>query len=548
MKIPQDYAKRLDFFFETLRKCLVSRDQRRDQCKMLRSYYLYGCGVTDDPNSTYNKIYAHIDQLTSLMFSAETTRFYVSPSITESDIELHKSPVMSQALLEDWHETNGDVIFGLALKWAFVHNSSFIKSRWADGELQQFPVYQYDVGVLREDVQGLDRQEAVVHCYYISKHQLENELKEHPRKYDILKRVSAAPRPRDESIGGMEKIALSTTTPTVMGNLDIQTVLNNQYTASVAEDLVQMFELYVWDDEKHDYNVLTFAEPNIIIWDRQMEDMWIKAELPLVQICPNPDPTYFFGISEVERLVPLQRLRNERMDQVRHLCNLQAHPPKILMGFPGAVDEMALALDTQQGILNAEFPSANAKSMAPEIPEDIYREIREIDQMFEDVSGISGVLKGQGEAGVRSNAHAKNLANFGSSRARQKALLVEDSLEKIATMMVRAKMRYDADSEYRSSDGTKFKPFQFTDHFIAKIDAHSSSPIFVEDLRQLAIQMLQLKMITREDAITMMDAPMPQLLKMKLRTIIEPAEQQQAQQQAQAEQAKHGAKPKLVKK
>jgi hypothetical protein len=50
--------------------------------------------------------------------------------------------------------------------------------------------------------------------------------------------------------------------------------------------------------------------------------------------------------------------------------------------------------------------------------------------MFEEASGIVNVLQGKGETGVRSSGHASQLARLGSSRARKRALVVEDALEK----------------------------------------------------------------------------------------------------------------------
>jgi hypothetical protein len=315
-------------------------------------------------------------------------------------------------------------------------------------------------------------------------------------------------------------------------------MLNHRDLTTVAEDLIEMCELWVWDSDEHDYQVCTFAEPNQVVWDRPCKDVWVPKEHMFVQICPNPDPNYFYGLSEVERLIPLQRLRNERMDQVRHLLNLQTKPPKVLSGFSGSNDEVALALDSPNGIVVSEIPTAQGKVIQPTIPEDVYREIREIDTMFEEVSGISGILQGKSEPGVRSNAHAKNLAQFGSSRARKRALVIEDSLEKMGTLYVQAFQRYDDKHSYRGEDGIEFHPWQFTEDYVCKIDAHSSSPIFVEDNRTLALKLFEAKAIDRESLIDITDPPMAGLLKLRLETRILPAEKEQAAQAAAA-----GAKP-----
>ncbi len=69
----------------------------------------------------------------------------------------------------------------------------------------------------------------------------------------------------------------------------------------------------------------------------------------------------------------------------------------------------------------------SVEQMAPSIPNDLFREIAEIDQMFEEASGIVNVLQGRGESGVRSAGHASQLARLGSSRAKKRALIIEST-------------------------------------------------------------------------------------------------------------------------
>jgi len=75
--------------------------------------------------------------------------------------------------------------------------------------------------------------------------------------------------------------------------------------------------------------------------------------------------------------------------------------------------------------------------------------------MFAEVSGISSVLSGRGEQGVRSQGHAQQLARLGSSRAKRRALQVEESLEKIATLYMKVMQAYDK-TQYQTEDGLKF--------------------------------------------------------------------------------------------
>jgi rRNA pseudouridine-1189 N-methylase Emg1 (Nep1/Mra1 family) len=136
--------------------------------------------------------------------------------------------------------------------------------------------------------------------------------------------------------------------------------------------------------------------------------------------------------------------------------------------------------------------------------------------MFSEASGISSVLQGKGESGVRSSGHASQLARLGSSRAKKRALIVEDALEKVATLYLKLMQVYDA-KHYKDEAGNTFIAEQFTDDYVVKVDAHSNSPIFTEDLRQLAFNLFKAKAIDTESLLDLLEPPMKQLLKDKLK-------------------------------
>jgi hypothetical protein len=58
-----------------------------------------------------------------------------------------------------------------------------------------------------------------------------------------------------------------------------------------------MYELWVWNDETQDYQVVTMADPDIFIYDRPGASVFLRGELPFVQICPNPQFDYYWGQS-----------------------------------------------------------------------------------------------------------------------------------------------------------------------------------------------------------------------------------------------------------
>jgi hypothetical protein len=318
----------------------------------------------------------------------------------------------------------------------------------------------------------------------------------------------------------------------------------NRYKATVAEDTVEMTELWVWNDDTKDYQVVTKADPDVIIYDRPGESVFLKGELPFVQISPNPLYDYYWGGSEVQRLVFLQQLRNKRMTEILDLLSKQVSPPTALIGFTGILDEKNFALNRAGGLLATDMPNAKVEKLAPTIPPDLFKEIGEIDLMFEEASGIVSVLQGRGEAGVRSSGHASQLARLGSSRAKKRALIIEDSLEKLATLYLKCMQTYD-NTHFKDMDGRKFIAEQFTKDFVVKVDAHSNSPIFMEDMRQLAFNLFKAQVIDKESLLDLLEPPMKQLLKDRLKKMEAKGEAQAMAKQAQQPPPKAEGKPDL---
>ena len=537
MKIPAAPLDREFFYLDLIQKCLVSRDERKSDYAGLRSWYLFGNGPSETP-ALYNKIYPHIDQLTSFLYSAETTRFSINIGAAVNEAEHTKIPTLTRALNDEWLNSNADQVFSQAVSWSLAYASTFVKLIINNG-IHPYMVEPGCIGVLREDSPYTDRQEAVVQTYYITKSELYARLYSHPNRDKIVKRVSATQHERTEVANGVEKIILSASNPTMYGNVNLDLSGMNRYKATVAEETVEMTELWVWNDDTSDYQVVTRAEPDIIIYDRAGESVFLKGELPFIQVCPNPQYDYYWGTSEVARLIYLQQLRTKRMSEILDLLSKQVSPPTALIGFTGILDEKNFALNRAGGLLATDMPNAKVEKLAPTIPPDLFKEIGEIDAMFEEASGISSILQGKGESGVRSTGHASQLARLGSSRAKKRALIIEDSLEKLATLYLKCMQVYD-NTHFKDVQGVPFIAEQFTKDFVVKVDAHSNSPIFMEDLRQLAFNLFKAQVIDKESLLDLLEPPMKQLLKDRLKVM----EQKQAEKAAQQPPPKEKAPPK----
>jgi hypothetical protein len=537
MRIPSDPLHREQFYLDLIDKCFVSVEERKADYATLRSYYLFG-SPPEEPPALFNKIFPHLDQLTSFLYSAETTRFTINIGAEVSPQEHRKIPTLTNLLNDEWLNSNCDQVFSTALTWALAFGTTYVKLIVNNG-IHPYMVEPASVGVLREDTPYTDRQEAMAQRYYITKSELYARLYSHPKRDQIVKRVTSSYKPQQIEIpDGIDRIILSQSNPTMVGTVNLDLSGMNRYKAKVSEETIEMTELWVWNDDTLDYQVVTIAEPDVIIYDRPGEQVFLKGELPFVQICPNPMYDYYWGQSEVQRLVFLQSLRNKRMEEILDLLSKQVAPPTALIGFTGILDEKNFALNRAGGLLATDMPNAKVEKLAPQMPGDLFEVIREVDQMFAEASGITSVLSGRGETGVRSQGHASQLARLGSSRAKKRALIVEDSLEKVSTLYMKALQAYD-NTHLTDSEGNKFIPEQFTNNYVVKVDAHSNSPIFTEDLRQLAFNMFKAGAIDKESLIDLLEPPMKQLLKEKLKR----NEAKQAQQPPQ--QQKPEGKPDL---
>jgi len=515
MRIPSNNADREEFYLSTMQKCLVSKEERRADYTTLRAYYLFGAGP-EDPPAYFNKINPHLDQLTSFLYSAETTRFSIALGASVNPMEHRKSPSLTTALNDEWLNSNADQVFSTALNWALVYNSTFIKLVVNNG-IHPYMIEPSAIGVLREDTPYTDRQEAIVQTYYITKSDLYARLYSHPKREEIVSRVSSGYQINESDIPeAVNRIVMSQTDPTIYGNVNMDLYGMNRYKPRVAEETIEMHELWVWNDETMDYQVVTVGVPDVIIYDRPGASMFLKGECPFVQVCPNPLYDYYWGASECQKLLLLQQLRNTRMTEILDLLSKQVSPPTALVGFTGILDEKNFALNRAGGLLATDMPNAKVERLGPTMPSDLFEVLHEIDSMFSEVSGISNVLEGKGESGVRSAGHASQLARLGSSRAKKRALIVEDSLEKVATLYLKLMQQYDP-THFTDTEGQPFIAEQFTKDFVVKVDAHSNSPIFTEDLKSLAFNLFKAQAIDKESLIDLLEPPMKQLLKDKLK-------------------------------
>lgn len=555
MKLPEGAIEREQFYSEVVSACFASLEKRKETYAYLMHFFTYGC-APEEGETAYNKIFPILDTLTAFLYSADSTRFsaHIGPEVPKN--EWDKAAPISKAVNSEWINSGADMKFSEGLTLSLVYGSSFLKTLVKDGHMVPHVVEPHCLGVYREDVNGMDRQEAIVHSYYITKSQLENELDQHPNKTAILKRITERPKTQEDDMpNGLRRIIVTNAagvpplTPggTARGNGAGAIGFSAQvdYVPNVAQGLVEMCELWVWSDKAGDWQTVTMADGRVCVYDRP--NIFVPGQHPFTQICPNPRHGYFWGEPEVARLTGLQGWRNLRVAEIKDLLAKQVTPPTSLEGWTGAVDEVDFALNKAGGVLVSSEPMAKVNRFKPDISADIWNDVREIDEMFSEAAALPNILMGRGETGVRSGRQTSELSRLGSARIKKRALVVEDSLDSLSTKMYKAMRRYDADHYETEPTELGAKPVKFIlkqapDDLMIRVDAHSNSPLFVEDQKALAGEMIEVHAIDRESYIEMLNPPMKDVLLRRLKANEAKeiaAAKAKAQHEEQIEREKH---------
>lgn len=526
---------------------MASRQRRLEEYAQMRGYYFFGTGGNAGP-SAWNLIYPHLDTVTSFLYASDSTRFSVKMGAHAPRSDYSRTGAFAKLIMEEWKKSNADIIYQMGILWALVYDSTLIKHIRRGGQVYPFMVDPACFGVYREDVPMLDRQEAFVHVYYMTKTDLAKRIALHPRKDEILKAASESYTKQDTASAVppiIERVTMTSGQPgsgmtSVVGEANLPLSSQPDYIAQLDVPVIEMQEIYVWNDAEDDYQVCTMASENAVVFDRRNIFMPrtrdFEGEHGFVQICPNPLPEYFWGQSEVSKLAPIQDKLNSRMDDIERLEQKQVDPPNAWGGMGLPEDKLA-GFNSPGADIAIGDPNFKRETFVPVIPEHIYGSISRFQEQMDTTSGLPNVVQGKGESGVRSAGHAGKLLTVGSARAKKRGQIVEDSLEKGATLYGRCLYVDETDELYDDKDHV-FIPAQMSPHFIVEVDAHSNSPVFMEQQASLSDRLLKAKAINRERYIQMNHPPMEDELLRDLKEKIEPAEKAAAEAKMALEAAK----------
>ena len=521
-----------DWAKEIIDECRKSSEQRRDLNKMMRSYYY--TGTADGSVAIYNRCYPHIERLSAFLYSPTDVRFDIEFDETEDEATHAMGHAAARRLNRDFHRKNLDLSFASAVSGGLVDGCNILKCVWGSDGLEGWVIRPQFFGVLREDIDDLDRQEAFVHSTYMTPTAFERTIAEHPERgkiMDAVKQSSMTNRERDEFeddyfhqiiVGGTQPVSLTTSSGSGMvGIVGVPTPILD---AKVATSLVRLDELWVQDRDRQDYTTIRLVRPDMVIegndrrrnlsglTDTLGKNSEMKGFQPFVKVCPNDVNGYFWGQSEIANIYRLQDDLNDQLRTIRRLMALRGDPPRSATGFAGMNLEKYKAFKRPGGFVSEENPTAKMTDHTPDIPPEIFTRLDKTIEMFDDVAGFTPILQGQGAPGVRSQSQANSLARNASPRMRDRSLLVERQCTEWGEFNFR--MLQAKDAEVMQADAkTRFLLNQLPDDAKVIVDSHTSSPVYQEDAERRAFLLHRAGAIDAEDLIMLTHPPHEDMLR-----------------------------------
>lgn len=585
MKIPRSSLEK--FVKEVVTECQVSQVDRITRGEFYKNYFLYG-GENAESAAMYNKTFAYIDDLESLLYSPVNLRFHLGDPDMPSILEQAKGRAAAAKLRQMVRKSDTDTMISSAVGGSLVEGKTFIKQSFKGGMLCPEFVRPGAMGVMRESHDKLDENmEAFTHSFLITPYQLHRLVANHPDRETILRKakrytisgldgLQEAGANKQVIVGGLYPFqpAGSPTPNTTRGIVDWMASPNPTLAPNVAASMLRMDEVWIWDDDRSDWATFQLIGDDLLIFgkyqivnamahntDSQQSAPELKGKHPFSEFTPNPTPGYFWARSEIPLVMSLQEAINSRLNGINRLLRKQEDPPKHFSGSTG-VNQNALAKFNKPGGYWSDANS-NAKitEMPPSIQADLWASLHEYERMFDDLGGLPPIARGRGEAGVRSQGHAETLVRMFSPRFKDRALLVERDVEALGGLMLDlAKAHVDkkmyawvpeASAAGQNADKSPLieppapgmVPVLFTfagldDDLTLTVDSHSSSPAFLADAKALVFDLFKIGAMDPVDVINAVDAPNPEEL-------VAGVERRSAQKQAQiAELAKtdpHGA-------
>lgn len=530
MILPESTQKLGPWAFNIVDRCRVSVGQRAALARSLKQWRY--TGSPDGNSAIINRLDHHIDRKASYLFSPNDLRFHIDFTHTYGKDILDKAEVASRALTRQFERQDIDLEFGLGVDDGLTYGCSIPKLVWTADGVACFLKMPWEMGVYRED-RDFMRQEAYCETSYVTPFDFWRLVSRLPNGAELFKRARQYSRSRSsnqDETNYFHQVLIAGTSPVVQTDMPYTQQVGGVVQASndpggaildpdVANELICLHELWIWDDLRDDFTTIRVSEPDILISPQfRRTNEFVPHYHPYGFIQPNRRHGYTWGASELSQLIKLQWLLRDRVEDVKKLMGLQYDRLLAFIGQSGMNDEMYDRFK-QAGYITME--TGDVKDLTPKLPDAAFADIKEIMEFMDEVSGFQNILSGQGEPGVRAGSHAQTLMKTASPRLRDQALTVERQCADLGDKIYACMAAKDPQA-YWTGDGrepgTEFLLGQLPDDRRVTVDSHSSSPIYEEDHKDIAGFLAKIGAIDGEDAIEMLPGvPRKDILKERLR-------------------------------
>lgn len=560
MRIPRKDVGR--FVREIADQCMSSRIDRTNRGLFFQQYASTGSSDPGTP-AMFNKTYASIDDLDSLLFSPVSLRFHISDNDIPNIVNEAKCRAAASKIRHFCRQSDSDTLISQAVGSGLVKGIGLTKQLYKDEDFGAYLVEPENFGVFRENHNKLDKDmEAFSHSMLITRYQFERLIAGRPDEAELRKKARKYMR---QATGGLADTRGSAMNIVVGGIYPLQAAGQNtganpsrgivdwmsqpkpSLDPAVEAEMLDMQEVWIWDDERDDWATFQIIGSDILLLGRYqilnalaydpntgVSSPTLKGVHPFSLFCPNPIHGYFWGWSEIAKLIFLQEAINARIIGMNKMLRKQEDPSTKFVGSTG-VNQMALSrFNKPGGYYTDSNPNAKIERDTTNVPQDLWMALHEYERMFDELMGIPPIAKGMGESGVRSAQHAETLVRMFSPRFKDRALLIERNVEEfgaltldLARAHVKKKMiawvpREAAGVEASDPAEDKFlippakglAPVYFTFADLPKdvsltVDAHSSSPAFSAEAKGLAFDLLKVGAMSPLELIDHVDAPNP---------------------------------------
>jgi hypothetical protein len=543
LRIPNNAERLNEWTKDVIDECMASSEERGMIYTRATQYYY--SGTADARAAIYNKIKNFIDKLSGFLMQPTDVRFQLVFDTSEPENVLERAQLMSEKLTADYKQTDSDITFSEAVTWSLINGAYLLKHTPDHEGFRCAPVHPQNFGVLGETILNLDEQEAFCHVSYPTLSRLRSMLDEakHPRTTAIMQRLREAANStkRDEEepsffhqmvVGGLNPVGNMGEPSAAAGIVNVFPTPTPWRPQRRLGPTVKHCELWIKDAARDgDYTTIqaVYGADMIIIEgeDTRRNLSKVPGRHPFVKVQAQPTPGYFWGRSMIADVQMLQDLLNKRLRDIKVMWDRNVNAPQTLAGFTSVTEEQYFKIINEGGFLNDANPNAKATKLLDPPPEHYLEELEFIWKMFDEASGFSPIMSGQGEPGVRAGVHAQTLVRTSSPRLIDQAARIERQLAESGHLGMRIMQAMDP-AIYVTDKGTEFLLKDLPDGYQTQVDSHSASPAFAEDNRQVAIALARAGAIDSEDLIHMLHPPGAELLLARLR--------QRQKQQAQAAQ------------